>query len=236
MLFAIDGDAGLPADEANALREAIVERAREQVANVVCVERKWMNLPAVVFDRMEAAHLAVSHLIELGHRRIAYVGARDDRLIGYRNTLLAHDLAFDEQYILDDRSSNTPEDGYRHARAFTRLCPKPTAVFACSDEVAIGLVGGLQEAGWRVPEDVALVSVDDIPFASYVRPRLTTVHVPTAEMGAYAVRMLHDWAAHPDQPPVSVVLPIQLMVRESCGASARMQEVERLQPSSSLVP
>lgn len=227
MLFAIDGDLGLPGDETEELRRTVVERARERIDNIVCVERKWMNLPAVVFDRVEAASIAVGHLIGLGHRRIAYAGARDDRLVGYRNALLDHGIPYQTDLILDD-STNTSGDGYRHARALAELRPRPSAVFACSDEVSVGLIGGLHEIGCRVPEDVALVSVDDIPLAAHLRPRLTTVHVPKVEMGGYAVRMLHDWVMHPTQPPVSVVLPIQLTVRESCGASlGDKEQVER---------
>jgi LacI family transcriptional regulator len=219
LLFAVDGSLDLPGAMADALRIEVIERARARIANIVCVERKWLNLPAVVFDRVEAAFLAVNHLIRLGHRQIAFAGAQDDRLIGYRNALLAHGIPFDEHLILDDGSANTPEDGYRHAQALVGLGLRPTAVFACCDEVAAGLIGGLHEAGRRVPEDIALVSVDDIPLAAHLRPRLTTVHVPTAEMGGYAVRMLHDWVTHADQPPVSVVLPIHLAVRASCGVN-----------------
>lgn len=221
LLFAIDGECGLPATEAEALRREIVGRARAEIGNVVCVERKWANVPAVVFDRAEAAYLAVSHLIGLGHRRIGYAGARDDRLVGYRNALLDRGLAYDEWLVTSDESSNEPEDGYRHAQHLAQLIQPPTAVFACSDEVAIGMISGLQVAGRSVPEDVALASVDDIPWAAYVHPPLTTVHVPKAEMGAYAVRMLHGWGARRESTPVSVVLPIELIVRESCGGRAR---------------
>ncbi len=218
LLFAIDGRLDMPSDEAEALRTSVVERARERIANIICVERKWANLPAVVFDRVEAAHMAVSHLIRLGHQRIAFAGDQDDRLIGYRNALLDHGLPFDKDLVLDGESTNIPADGYRHAHRLAALSPRPTAVFACSDEVSVGLIGGLHEMGYRVPDDMALASVDNIPLAGYLRPRLTTVHVPTVEMGGYAVRMLHDQVMHPAQPPVSVVLPISLMVRESCGA------------------
>ncbi|RIK44184.1 MAG: hypothetical protein DCC57_17360 [Chloroflexi bacterium] len=234
LLFAIDGSLDLPPDEADALRASVVERARERIDNIVCVERKWMNLPAVVFDRVEAAYLAVSRLIYLGHRRIAYAGAQDDRLFGYRNALLDHDISYSASLVLDDGSANTPADGYRHAHALAALFPRPTAVFACSDEIATGLIDGLHEQGCRVPEDVALVSVDDIPLAAHLRPRLTTVHVPAAEMGGYAVRMLHDWVMHPAQPPVSVILPIHLAVRDSCGASLDSQGGDK--GAAALVP
>lgn len=217
LLFAIDGPLDLPAEEAQSLRVTVVERARKRIDNIVCVERKWDNLPAVVFDRVDAAYVAISHLIHLGHRQIVYAGARDERLIGYRNALLVNGIHPDDRFVVADESANTPHDGYRYAQVLAGLRPRPTAVFACCDEVAVGLIDGLNEAGYRVPEDMALVSVDDVPLAAYLRPRLTTVHVPTAEIGGYAVRMLHDWVMHPTQPPVSVLLPSHLAVRESCG-------------------
>jgi DNA-binding LacI/PurR family transcriptional regulator len=222
LFFAMDGDLGLPADEANALRATVVARVQERIAHVVCVERKWANLPAVTFDRAAAADLGVTHLVRLGHRTIAFAGAPDERLTGYRNALLRHGLDYDAALVVDEQSANTPEDGYRHAARLLRLPATPTAVFACSDEVSIGLLAGLQDAGLAAPGDIALVSCDDIPIAGYIRPRLTTVHIPTVEMGAYAVRMLRDLATHPQVPPVSVMLPIALVVRESCGASSSM--------------
>ncbi len=71
-------------------------RSSDRVDNVVCLERKWGNLPAVIFDREKAAHVAVSHLISLGHYQIGFLGAPDDRLTGYRNALYEHGLPYDQ--------------------------------------------------------------------------------------------------------------------------------------------
>lgn len=195
-----------------------VKRMLERIDNVVCVERKWGDLPAVIFDRAGAAHSAICHLLEQGHRRIGFLGATDDRLVGYRHALFDHGIGFDEQLVCILPGGNTSPEGYTHVMKLFGQPEPPTAVFTCSDEVAIGVLGRLREEGLHVPNDIALASVDDIPFADYVVPRLTTVQVPKAQLGAHGVRMLHDRSTRPGEPPISVVLPTTLVVRDSCGA------------------
>ena len=217
LLFAFDGDfSSEPEKVAN--REATLRKIVDRIDNVVCLERKWGNLPAVIFDREKAAHEAVSHLISLGHNRIGFLGAPDDRLTGYRNALLEYGLQYDAKFVAGLDGHNAPEDGFRQATKAMGGQTQPTAFFACSDEVAVGAIGALKEMGLRVPMDVAIASVDDIEFADLYDPRLTSICVPKAQMGAYAVRMLHDQSGQPSDPAVSVVLPTELIVRESCGA------------------
>lgn len=217
LLFAFDTDFPNEPDKMDG-REATLQRVLERVDNVVCLERKWGNLPAVIFDREKAAYVAVSHLISLGHCRIGFLGAPDDRLTGYRNALLERGLAYDAKLVADLHGHNSPEDGFRQTTKAMGRQTQPTAFFACSDEVAVGAIGALKGMGLRVPEDLAIASVDDIEFADLYDPRLTSVYVPKAQMGAYAVRMLHDQSRQPSDPAVSVVLPTELIVRESCGA------------------
>jgi LacI family transcriptional regulator len=226
LLFAFDADSSGEPDKM-ATREATLQRVIERVDNVVCLERKWGNLPAVIFDRERAAHAAVSHLISLGHSRIGFLGALDDRLTGYQNAHYGHNLPCNECLVSDFVGGNSPADGYRQALQVMEAEVKPTAFFACSDEVALGAIGALDSLGLRVPDDVAIASVDDIEFADIYRPRLTSVYVPKKQMGAYAVRMLHDRSSQPLDPPVSVVLPTELIVRESCGARRTETVLER---------
>ncbi|GIV77922.1 MAG: LacI family transcriptional regulator [Litorilinea sp.] len=196
----------------------LIDKMQKRIGNLICLEQRWGELPAVTFDRMGAARTAVSHLLDLGHRRVGFLGYPDDRLDGYRFALLDHDVPMDEELVCPTREGNTPAAGHRHVQTLMALADPPTALFACSDEVAVGVMSGLHELGLSVPEDVALVSIDDIPLARYLTPSLTTVHVPKADLGAHAVRMLRARALNPDQTPVSVVLPTSLIVRASCGA------------------
>lgn len=211
---------GIEPEYVDAATAQLIDRMQERIGNVVCVERQWGNLPSVHFDRANAARDAVSHLLQLGHRRIGFLGVVDDRLAGYRHALLDYGVAVDEQLVCALEGGNTPAEGYSQVRTLMALEEPPTAIFTCSDEVAIGAVNRLREMGLAVPQEIALVSIDDIHFAQYMTPSLTTIHVPKAEMGAHGVRMLAERARRPGQSPVSVVLPTRLVVRHSCGAQA----------------
>lgn len=226
LLFALDVDSSEHSIQA-ATRKATMQKILERVDNVICLERKWGNLPAVIFDREKAAHAAVSHLISLGHTQIGFLGAHDDRLTGFRNALFDHGLYIRQEWIATPGDSNTPEVGHQHVCQVMKGCNRPTALFTCSDEVAFGAITALADMGLRVPDDIAIASIDDIEFAKYYQPRLTSVRVPKRQMGANAVRMLHDHNGQLSDPAVSVVLPTELIVRESCGTVQRKAAIHK---------
>lgn len=198
--------------------QALLQRILKRIDNVVCLELAVANLLAVIFDRAEAARTAVTHLIKLGHQRIGFVGGLDERLDGYRQALLEHSLPYDERLIKSPGTHNAPAEGYEGARQMLEMEPRPTAIFAMCDEVALGVLGALHDQGLKVPDDVALTSIDDLEFAAIVRPALTTIRVPRRQIGVQALRMLAMHAEYPDTPSVSMVLPTELIVRQSCGA------------------
>ncbi|MBN2472408.1 MAG: LacI family DNA-binding transcriptional regulator [Anaerolineae bacterium] len=199
----------------------LLARVRERIDNIVCLEVVVDDLPAVVFDRAAAARLAVEHLIRLGHRRIAYAGSGDERLAGYRQTILDHGLPLEPGLMQQPNRMNSPEEGYAAAQTLLALPEPPTAIFADSDEVAIGVMGALHDVGLTVPDDMAIVAVDNTMLAAMVRPALTTVHVPKEGFGVYALQMLAMHGNLGDAQPASVVLPTELIVRDSCGAKRR---------------
>lgn len=195
-----------------------LERIRERIDNIVSLEHDVGDVPAILFDRVQAARMAVQHLVDLGHRQIAYVGLADNRWEGYRQILLEHGLEeFEGPDWLD--SQHTPRGGYDVTLALMQQSARPTAIFATSDEVAVGALGALHDLGIRVPQEMAITSIDDVDLARMVRPALTTVHVPKESFAAYALRILETHHRYPDSDPASVVLPIKLIVRESCGAA-----------------
>ena len=201
--------------------QALLERIIGRIRNIVCLEKAVADLSAVIFDRVGAARTAVTHLIKLGHRRIGYIGGRGERIAGYRQALLEHELPYDETLIAHPGVMNSLSEGYEGARRLLRLPEPPTALFAVCDEVAIGAFGALRDHGVSVPESMAVVSIDDLDLAERVRPALTTVRVPRREMGAQALRIVAMQEAYPDTPPTSTVLRTELIVRESCGATTR---------------
>ncbi|MFC1960803.1 LacI family DNA-binding transcriptional regulator [Chloroflexota bacterium] len=195
---------------------ALYERMTNRVANVVSLEHAFADVPAVLFDRVAAAQIAVQHLIDLGHTNIGYAGFPDERYQGYRQKLLEHGLVEPAHFTLDGHV-HTPEHGYHTTCALLDLPEPPTALLASADEVALGVLAALRDRGLNSPQDVAIVSIDDLPFASMIRPALTTVHVPKESFGIYALQMLAMREANPDVIPASVVLPVELIVRKSCG-------------------
>ena len=195
-----------------------MNRILERIENIVCLEKTVADLPAVIFDRVDAARTAVTHLISLHHQRIGFVGGKGERIIGYRQALLEHDMSYDESLIIHPGPKNSPEEGYEGALHLLQQESPPTAIFAVSDEVALGVLGALHDKGLNVPDDVALVSIDDMDFASIVRPALTTIRIPRRQMGIHALRMLAMNEAYPDTQSASTVLRTELIVRQSCGA------------------
>ena len=179
---------------------------------------------AVFHDAREAAEEAVAHLIALGHERIAHVtyaplryGAAESRLGGYKRALERAGLTFDPRLV---RYGNYDADSGREAmRSLLDVTPKPTAVFASNDTIAIGVLGALYARGLRVPEDVAVVGYDDIPNARHTVPPLTTVRTTAPEQGCKAAEMLIDLINEKPLAEAKVSLAPRLIVRESCGAA-----------------
>jgi len=175
-------------------------------------------------DNVNGARMAVEHLIRLGHRRIATItGPLDmihgqDRLSGYRQALEARGIPVEEELIVE--GDYTEASG---TMAMQRLLPfSPTAIFVASDMMAVGALKALRQAERRVPQDIALVSFDDIPIASAIVPALTTVRQPIEYMGSMAVEVLMgvlEDSSGEEAPVQRIVLPTELVVRASCGSA-----------------
>jgi LacI family transcriptional regulator, galactose operon repressor len=159
----------------------------------------------------------------LGHRRIATIAGplemavAMDRRDGYKRALLEAGLTVTPELIV--AGNFTQESGYQAMSRLLGLAQRPTAIFTASDSMAIGALRAIREAGLTVPGDIALVSFDDLPVASFADPPLTTVHQLVQELGARAVELLIERIKQPDQPPVNVRLATSLVIRKSCGAA-----------------
>lgn len=179
---------------------------------------------AVSIDNFQGAYEMVRHLAGLGHHPIATItgpthniDARQ-RLEGYRSAL--RDARLEANPDLEFHGDFTERSGYEAALELLRQQGRPTAIFVANDHMALGVMGALQEAGRRVPDDIALAGFDDITMARYLNPALTTVHVDMLQMGERAVELLLD----PERAAASregrhEVLSTRLVVRASCGAS-----------------
>lgn len=171
-------------------------------------------------DNAEAARVAVNHLLELGHTRIAMAAGvvgtppREHRVLGYRRALAEHQLPIEEQLI---RAGEFTEDGgYEATREILKSSPRPTAIFAANDLMAIGCMQALREAGISVPDDVALVGFDNIAASRLVHPALTTVDQHAFALGKRCAEMLFDRLTNRTSGPgLHVAMPHELIVRES---------------------
>jgi LacI family transcriptional regulator len=180
--------------------------------------------PSLRVDNRRGARLAVDHLLDLGHRRIAHVRGPEanadaaERLLGYREALAGRGVAAEPR--LELAGDFREESGYAAAERLAELVPRPTAVFAANDAMAIGCLAGLRARGLEVPEDLSLVGFDDVPNARYLTPALTTVRVPIAEVGSRATERLLRMLANPTEAggEDEVVVPT-LSIRESTLAA-----------------
>jgi len=201
----------------------VIERLLEKRIPFVLVERPshyYDRVNYVTVDNVEAAFEAVSHLINLGRQHIGTITGNlaipdaKERLQGYRKALIAAGRDVDETLIVVGGFDH--EGGYRGMQQL--LMQKVDAVFAASDLTARGALQALHEAQIAVPDDIAVVGFDDLPTAVQVSPPLTTVRQPIEQKGAIAASILIDFIEGKVSELQQIVLPTQLVIRESCGA------------------
>lgn len=179
---------------------------------------------SVGVDNRHGGCLATDHLIRRGHRRIAYVasppdrGDNQERLAGYRQALVEAGLAFDPSLVVQGTALS--DGGQKALPVLLALDPPPSAVFCYNDMTAIGLIDAARKAGLSLPADLAVVGFDDIVFAQFCHPPLTTITQPIAAMGQGAIdlmRALLSDEGHSALPGPDVTLKGQLTVRASSG-------------------
>ena len=178
----------------------------------------------VSIANLEGARTVVEHLVSLGRRRVATIRGpkgnvdAEQRYRGYRVALRAAGIAATPR--LEVQGDFTEQSGYLGAAELLRLDPWPSAVFAANDYMAIGLLRALRDAGVEVPRQIAVVGFDDIAFARYLDPPLTTVHVDAYALGEQAtLSLVRIMRAAPPLRSTHFVLPTTLAVRGSCGAA-----------------
>ena len=183
---------------------------------------KGLSASQVLADDFTGAYEAVSHMVKSGHTRIAHLGGPLNisisryRYQGYKKALQDHGLPVDKALVIRGGFAN--EDGYRGLKKLWRLNPRPQALFAINDPVAIGAYQYAKEAGIRIPRDMAVVGFANEPVAALLDPPLTTVELPAYEMGQSAADMLLQQIKtdqNGDFAPVIKRLKTRLIVRES---------------------
>jgi LacI family transcriptional regulator len=195
------------------------------------------NYPYVLIDQTDAtecssvveatnwqgAYEATCYLGQLGHTRIAFitgslaVRSAVDRLQGYKAALIDCDIPVRDELVIE--GDYQQQTGYEITKNLLQsVDPPPTAIFASNDLSAFGAMDAARECGLRIPDDISIIGFDDIPQASFVYPKLTTVRQPLEQMGQVAVKMLLEQIEDQSCPPQRVALATQLVIRDSCGS------------------
>ncbi len=176
---------------------------------------------SVDVDNRQGACIAVRHLIEVGHQRIATITGPLNTMVGlerrdgFKQALMEGGRPIVPDLIVE--GDFTQETGYQAMQRLLERSPRPDAVFVANDTMAIGAMRAIHDAGLRVPDDVALASFDNLPVASYVNPALTSVNQPMFETGDVAAQILIAMIEGTMPVSARTLLPTNLVVRQSSG-------------------
>ena len=185
------------------------------------------DINCISIDNEKAALEAVNYLIKLGHKRIATIAgdlntyAGKVRLKGYKEALQKHKITPRDEYITVGGFLRTPARAA--AEKLLHLHPRPTAIFAASDVMALETVDLAKKEGLKIPDDLSVIGFDDNPVALYSSVGLTTVRQPIVEMGQLGLETLNQISERKAKLPVKTVLPAKMVLRESC-AKARIEK------------
>jgi DNA-binding LacI/PurR family transcriptional regulator len=193
---------------------------------VVVIDRNLSSLgvDTVLADNRMGAFTAIQHLIHLGHTRIGIVNGPQhltsgrERYAGFLQAMEEAGLAVDPDLVRF--GDYQLESGYQLTHELLMLPRWPTALFIANNLMTIGALNAIHEASCRIPDDIAVIGFDDLPWAISLNPPLSTVAQPTFDIGVQAAELLLDHIANPERPAHMVVLDTQLIVRASCSGAA----------------
>lgn len=227
-------DGIIVATRSNRIGDEHLHEMIERGVSVVCIGRDFHdeNADSVTADALHGGFQATQHLIDLGHKRIAFIGATVvngvnlKRLQGYLKALKENGLEVDERLITGNSEANedapgysTEKLGYEAMKRLLVLPNRPTAVFARNDFTAVGAINAIKESGLSIPKDISIVGFDDIPMAIHTSPALTTVRQPTRRQGSLAAEfLLRRIEAKETVRREEIVLECELIVRDSTSS------------------
>jgi len=212
------------------LEDPIVEGLLDQNIPLVQVIRRLEKDRGdqIVFDDRYSAGLSVNHLFKIGYRRVAIISGETKvstsrwRLEGYCEAHAEWNIPVDQTLVQAGRFFSIDE-GYRLAKKLMGLPQPPEAIFCSDDHLALGAMNALGELNLSVPEDVALVGIDDLDVSSHERIQLTTIHQDIQKMGKFATQILLDRMAGKTYPHRQISLKTDLKIRKSCGYSLKKE-------------
>ena len=213
--------------------ERALKSLRKYYRHLVCTGLQETDFPVdqVIASGYRAAYSCVEYLIALGHRDICYLGEtiNEQRYQGYADAMRAHGVEDSLPYVAEAPFS--PAGGFEAVNRLLESERPFTAILCANDMLAMGAMKALREHGLRIPRDVSLVGINDMETVRYLDPMLTTVHVPLEEMGRHAARLLIDQIEGGHRLPAKVILPAELVLRESCGPIGDQQKKGKKPPA-----
>ena len=191
----------------------LLERIQEQIEQIVCIDGHVPGLSSVSVDRQAAALQVTEYLLKQGYKDIVYIGQSDQRIDGFKQAFIKRGLDISGLYTAYAFDMGS---GYNAVQSLHKnIDTLPQAVFAGSDEVALGILLYLHELGITVPDKMAVIGMDNIEIAAYTNPQLTTMNIQKRAMGYQAVEMIINHTARQREKALTLLLPTNLIIRKS---------------------
>lgn len=203
--------------------DRIISEIMERIDTILCLEKSIYGLPTMEVDLLAAACMATEHLIELGHRRIAFLTFDDERHQGYTQTLQNNGIPIDDTIIHSVDTTCLFDSSYELTGRILNAKPAVSAIFCANDDIGVAAISRIHDSSLKIPDDISIVSIDDSRISSMIRPSMTTVRLPFEYIGSHALEYLQTLQANLDEKPTSVLLPLELIVRQSSGI-ARLRD------------
>jgi DNA-binding LacI/PurR family transcriptional regulator len=211
---------------------------REAGAGVVCIDRlpkDWIG-DSVTADNQDGAYKATRHLIAMGHKQLAVITGplhltnAKERLNGFKQAVKEAKLQLASEYVQE--TTFDKQGGVTKANLLLRMIPRPTAIFAGNDMIALGVLTAIRGAGLRCPDDVSVMGFDDLDLAETTNPSLSSVSQSGYQLGATAARILLERIQGDTSPAKHIVLETSLRLRDSIAAPLSNVKSEQAQPSN----
>lgn len=202
------------------LSDDIYKQVKDNVGCIVGIDTIHTDIDNICYDRFDAAEKAVSYLIKKGHRRIGYLGSassgdirKEKRYMGYLNALNEAGIKEDLSIVKDTKWSQ--KQCHKSTLEILETANPPTAIFSASDLMGMVALNAIYEKGLTVPKDISVIGISNIEMSKYSNPPLSTIDVPKKEMGMVAAETLLYRLKGNQSSPRTIVLPTNLIIRES---------------------
>lgn len=204
----------------SSIDNAILNGIRELGTPVVIIGKplEYSDILYVDNDNVDASYKITEQLIKKGHKKIAFLSGLFrfivslDRLEGYRSALINNNIEFNGKYIA--QSEYLQQGGYDHMKKFLKLSEKPTAVVVTDDIMAFGVMDAIKEEGLEIPEDIEIVSFNNVPLSEFSTPKLTSIDINSYSLGYEACKLIIDNIDGVDDK-LKVIVPTKVIYRES---------------------